>query len=156
MIKVNDAIFELILSTSEVAFATESTCYATVSNVRHENGVKFPTDGKNFTAYSGLCVVLEKPVFIPKSPGFSRPLIVSWRNLPLIRHLFMLKQPVKDHEKRRLSGRLFNSKSNALSCRRNPQLPIQLAHHSAQLADLSFQLGDVGLERRNFADRDIA
>src|SRR5215510_12361885 len=48
----------LVLATSTQA--GESTCYGTVSKGRLENGVRLPTSGPNFSAYSSLAANLGR------------------------------------------------------------------------------------------------
>lgn len=43
-----------------LAFASESTCYGTVSNGHLENGVQLPVEGNNFAAYSALGATLGR------------------------------------------------------------------------------------------------
>ena len=50
----------LVLSNTTSATAIESTCFGTVSNGHLENGVKLPSQGKNFKAYSSLGVSLGR------------------------------------------------------------------------------------------------
>ena len=52
------AIVLLVLATSTQA--KESTCYGTVSKGRLENGVRLPTSGPNFSAYSSLAATLGR------------------------------------------------------------------------------------------------
>jgi penicillin-insensitive murein endopeptidase len=54
------AVIIFALSISGAVNASESICFGTVSNGRLENGVKLPTEGKNFTAYSSLGVTLGR------------------------------------------------------------------------------------------------
>ncbi len=54
------AVIVFFLSISGAVNAAESICFGTVSNGRLENGVKLPTKGKNFTAYSSLGVTLGR------------------------------------------------------------------------------------------------
>lgn len=54
------AIALITLSTTGAAFAAESICYGTTANGRLENGVKLPTEGSNFTAYSSLGTTLGR------------------------------------------------------------------------------------------------
>lgn len=48
------ALLCLALIGAQAAQATESRCYGTVAKGRLESGVKLPTDGANFSAYSKL------------------------------------------------------------------------------------------------------
>lgn len=50
----------IFVSITASANALESTCHGTVANGYLENGVKLPSDGKNFTAYSSLGVSLGR------------------------------------------------------------------------------------------------
>jgi len=43
-----------------VATASESICYGTTANGRLENGVKLPSEGKNFIAYSSMARLLGR------------------------------------------------------------------------------------------------
>ena len=54
------AITFVVLSAASPAFATESICYGTTANGRLERGVKLPTEGSNFTAYSSLGATLGR------------------------------------------------------------------------------------------------
>jgi penicillin-insensitive murein DD-endopeptidase len=54
------AIITMIASLTTHAVDLESTCYGTVSNGHLINGVKLPGEGKNFTAYSSLGVLLGR------------------------------------------------------------------------------------------------
>ena len=54
------AILTLVVSFAASATKLESACFGTVSNGHLENGVKLPSDGKNFKAYSSLGVSLGR------------------------------------------------------------------------------------------------
>jgi penicillin-insensitive murein endopeptidase len=50
----------LVLFLTTTLNAAESKCFGTVSNGRLENGVQLPTDGRNFSAYNTLGVMLGR------------------------------------------------------------------------------------------------
>jgi penicillin-insensitive murein endopeptidase len=74
----NVAFAVLALALSVAAFAAESTCYGTVASGRLEKGVKLPRGGKNFTAYSGLGVVLGRTYVHSKVSGI---VVAAYREL---------------------------------------------------------------------------
>jgi len=53
-------IITTVVTITANAAALESTCFGTVANGHLENGVKLPSDGKNFTSYSSLGVSLGR------------------------------------------------------------------------------------------------
>lgn len=54
------AVWLLFLRSHGSAFAIESTCYGTTENGRLENGVKLPSEGKNFRSYSSLAGLMGR------------------------------------------------------------------------------------------------
>jgi penicillin-insensitive murein DD-endopeptidase len=50
----------LVACSLQTAFASESTCYGTVSNGRLEDGVALPQSGNNFQTYSKLAQSLDR------------------------------------------------------------------------------------------------
>jgi penicillin-insensitive murein endopeptidase len=53
-------ILLLLAMLAGAAMASESVCYGTTSNGRLENGVRLPSEGRNFVAYSSLAGLLGR------------------------------------------------------------------------------------------------
>ena len=53
-------IITILVSMTASAATLESTCFGTVANGHLNNGVKLPSDGKNYIAYSSLGVTLGR------------------------------------------------------------------------------------------------
>ena len=73
------------------ANAVASVCFGTIAKGRLEDGVKLPSEGKNFTPYSTLGVTLGRTYVHSKVSEIVLDAIAGWKYLRQVKYLFTEK-----------------------------------------------------------------